>query len=129
MTEVSGTLVIVEDNADLIAFYELFLEKCGHKVITSLFNGRDAVEFYRSLTNYPDLIIMDHRMPFKDGLTASQEILAINPNQNILMISADDSIKQLAHEVGIDQFLRKPFSLNELETSIVSILGIAHSRR
>jgi FixJ family two-component response regulator len=57
---------------------------------------------------------MDHRMPVKDGLKATKEILSIEKKANIIFASADKTIKQEALKLGILGFLEKPFSLEVL---------------
>ena len=57
---------------------------------------------------------MDHRMPLKDGLAATKEILKIDKKSNIIFASADKTIKNEALSVGITGFLEKPFSLEVL---------------
>ena len=48
---------------------------------------------------------MDHRMPSKDGIEVTEEILSINPNTKIIFVSADYSIRDKALEVGAIDFL------------------------
>ena len=56
----------------------MVLEAYGYSVIGKAKNGQEAVDMYRSFSNKPDVIIMDHRMPVKDGIEATKEILQIN---------------------------------------------------
>lgn len=77
-------------------------------------NGQEAVSMYQTLTIKPDVIIMDHRMPVKNGLDASKEILQINSNALIIFASADKNIKSSAIAIGATLFLSKPFSCETL---------------
>ena len=65
------------------------------------------------VTSKPDIIIMDHRMPVKDGIEATKEILQMNPKAKIIFASADNSVKEYAQMIGVISFKNKPFS-NEL---------------
>ncbi|MFX0094132.1 MAG: response regulator [Candidatus Hodarchaeota archaeon] len=111
-------IMIVEDKKELVKLYEKFLLVNGYFILFKAYNGRDALEFYKTTKEYPDVIIMDYRMPFKDGIATSQEILQVNPNQKIIFASADESIKERAEEIGIMEFKKKPFSLVDLRKSI-----------
>jgi len=91
----------------------MLLEACGYTVIGKAKNGQEAVDMYRSFSNKPDVIIMDHRMPVKDGIEATKEILQINPKAKIIFASADNSVKEYAQMIGVISFKNKPFS-NEL---------------
>ena len=105
-----GTIMIVEDNVPLAKLYEQFLSHAGFTIIFKTENGRDAVAFIKTVSEYPDLIIMDYRMPYKDGITASREILEINPAQKIILVSADDRIIKQVSAAGDIPFLQKPFN-------------------
>jgi len=122
MTAKSNTIMIVEDSAELVKLYEMVLLKNEFYILGKSENGQDAVELYRSSSEYPDLIIIDYRMPLKDGITASKEILEMNPNQRIFMISADDSIENQAARSGITQFLKKPFDLEEFVDTVTNLV-------
>ena len=91
----------------------MLLEAYGYTVIGSAKNGQEAVDMYKSFSNKPDIIIMDHRMPVKDGIEATKEILQINPKTKIIFASADNSVKEYAQSIGAISFKSKPFS-NEL---------------
>lgn len=62
----------------------------------------------------PDFILMDHRMPVKNGLEATKELLKSKPNLKIIFVSADISIKNKALEAGALDFIKKPFDLKTL---------------
>lgn len=86
----------------------------GFEVLGQALNGIEVVELYRQLDPRPDWVIMDHRMPLADGLTATRRIKAIDPEARIVFASADLTIVKEALEVGADAFLAKPFSVQEL---------------
>lgn len=122
-----GSLMIVEDNRELCTLYEEMLSKKGFAIICKIHNGREAVQFYREAIKYPDVIIMDHRMPLKDGIVTSREILEINPNQKIIFASADGNIRKQAAKMGIMQFKKKPFRLHYLLQNIEKAISMASS--
>ena len=86
----------------------------GHEIVGKAFNGEEALEIYRSFQDFPDIILMDHRMPAKDGLETTKEILSINLDCKIIFISADYSVRDKALEVGAIDFLEKPIDFNTL---------------
>ena len=90
------------------------LNAFGYDVIGIAKNGDEAVQMYKSFSKKPDVIIMDHRMPIKDGLEASKEILNIDKNAKIIFASADESIEVYAQSLGIVSFKFKPFSNERL---------------
>jgi two-component system chemotaxis response regulator CheY len=61
---------------------------------------------------------MDHRMPLKNGIEATKEILEINHNAKIIFASADEEIEHKARKLGIASFKKKPFSNQRLVNNI-----------
>jgi len=66
---------------------------------------------------------MDQRMPVKDGVTATQEILSFDPDAKILFGSADLQIKSDALKAGAKDFLLKPFRIEALLKAIEELEG------
>ncbi|MFX1253105.1 MAG: response regulator [Promethearchaeota archaeon] len=114
---------IVDDDEDIVSLFEEFLRIKGHSVVARAFNGEEAVEIYKKLVKNPetrpDIVLMDHRMPKKDGLTTTKEILTINPNCTIIFISADSEIKRKVLEINCT-FLEKPIDFRSLLERIAS---------
>lgn len=115
------TVFLVEDNESARILYEKLLTLKGHKVIGTASNGIEAVELYISYFTKPDVIIMDHRMPLKNGMEVMKEILQIDNKVKIIFASADTNVKTLALSAGAVDFIQKPFSINSLLDSINNI--------
>ena len=99
------------------------MEANGHTVIGVASDGEEAVRKYRDMKEKPVIIIMDQRMPVKDGVSATQEILKINPAATIFFGSADLHIEKEARAAGAKGFLLKPFRIEELLSAIKEIVG------
>lgn len=118
-----ATIFLIDDDEGIVTLFEKFLTILGHKIVAKAYNGEDAVNIFHEFHNYPDLILMDHRMPKKDGLTAAKEILRENIESKIIFFSADYSIKEKALALGAKYFLEKPFQLNKLTKVIEKIIS------
>lgn len=101
--------LIVDDSLVMRMLLKRILRKNGFEVVGEAENGLIGVEKYQELN--PDLVTMDITMPVKDGLTALKEILEINREANVVMVSAmgqqwfvDEALKY-----GAKGFLVKPF--------------------
>ena len=77
-------------------------------------DGEEAVSMFKSFLEKPKVILMDHRMPEKTGLEASEEILEFDKKVKIIFVSADTSIREKALSIGAFSFWKKPFTLDEL---------------
>lgn len=88
-------------------------------------NGVKAVNLFKSLSEKPDIILMDHRMPIKNGIEASKEILEIDKHSKIIFVSADTSVRNKALSIGAIKFIKKPFSCDYLIKSIKTVLNLS----
>ena len=77
---------------------------------------------FEALEKKPDLIIMDHRMPIKNGMEATKEILVLDPKAKVLFISADVSQEDKVQAIGAVGFLEKPFPMDKLFRVIDGVL-------
>ena len=116
-------IFIVDDDQSLQRLYSLILKEAGFEVIDTAFNGKIAVEKYNNFQEKPDIILMDHRMPIKNGLDTMIEILQINDHEHIIFASADITIKEEAIALGACTFLDKPFNMKKLLLTIKDIIN------
>ncbi len=77
-------------------------------------DGEQAVTMFKTFSEKPKVILMDHRMPEKTGLEASTEILLLDKKVRIIFVSADVSIREKALSLGAFSFWVKPFALDQL---------------
>ncbi len=85
-------------------------------------NGVKAVDMFKSFSNKPKIILMDHRMPEKSGIEATKEILQIDKRVKIIFFSADVSIEEEAYSIGAFSFNVKPFTITCLIDEIKKAL-------
>ncbi len=109
-------VAIVDDEPDLQRLYQLALSSKGYDIAFVANDGTDAVEKNRKTP--ARVIIMDHRMPTKNGVEATREILAERPKTKVIFVSADEAVEKEAKEAGEERFLKKPISLKELIKNI-----------
>lgn len=107
------SLLLVEDEENLHETLKLNLELEGYSV-TSAYDGAAALKAVQN--EYFDLIILDVMLPEVDGITVTQNIRIANNEVPILILSAKDSSadKVLGLKKGADDYLTKPFHLEEL---------------
>lgn len=88
------------------------------EVVAIAANGVQALQF--AAEHHPDIVLLDINMPGMDGLTAYREIAKIHPETGCIIISAekDASTFRSAISVGVQEYLVKPFTGDELEEAI-----------
>jgi len=103
-------ILIVDDAAFMRMMIKDILSKNGFNVVGEAENGIKAVEKFTELS--PDLTIMDITMPEMDGIVALKEILKIDANAKVCMVSAmgQESIILESVKSGAKDFIVKPFN-------------------
>lgn len=107
------SILLVEDEENLHEALKLNLELEGYE-ITSAFTGSEALQKVQS--EYFDLIILDVMLPDVDGISITETIRVQNNHVPILILSAKNtsSDRVLGLKKGADDYLTKPFNLEEL---------------
>lgn len=107
------SILLVEDEESLHKTLKLNLEIEGYEV-TSAFDGSAAIKSIHA--EYFDLVILDVMLPEMDGISVMESIRVNNLDIPVLMLSARDSNldKVLGLKTGADDYLTKPFNLEEL---------------
>jgi two-component system chemotaxis response regulator CheY len=113
-----GRIFVVDDEVYIQDLYQNMLPVGGHVVVETAYNGEEAVTKFATMESKPDLIIMDHRMPIKNGLEATREIVAREPGVKVLVISADATVQPKVAAYGGAGFLEKPFTMDVLFRTI-----------
>lgn len=104
-------LLVVDDEFDIVNMLRDYFEMSGYDVLTAL-SGAEALE---KLRLQPDMILLDINMPDMDGLEVCKRIRN-HVSCPILFLTArvDDTDKITGFRVGGDDYVVKPFSLDEL---------------
>ncbi len=111
-------ILIVEDEPNIQFLYEQLVSALGFEVVGTAGDGEEAVNVFKSFSTKPDIILMDHRMPKKNGIEATKEILKFGNDTKIIFVSADSSIKEEALSLGVVSFKEKPFTIEKLKRNI-----------
>jgi YesN/AraC family two-component response regulator len=99
------------------------------EVVAIAANGVQALQF--SKEHRPDIVLLDINMPEMDGLTAYREIAKVLPGTGCIIISAekDATTFRTAISVGVQEYLVKPFTVEELEAAIERVRGLVEQHR
>lgn len=117
------SIMIVDDEEMLHDLYGKLLELKGYQVVASAFNGVEAVNKFRDMEERPDLVLMDHRMPVKNGLEAMREILEIDLDAQVVFLTADAAVAEHAIAAGAADVLLKPFRMDVLHKTVADVAG------
>ena len=115
-----GKILVVDDDVNICELLTVYLEREGFEV-KSAGNGEDALMLFTIFE--PDLVLLDIMLPKKDGWQICREIKEMRSTP-IIMITAKGSVvdKVLGFELGADDFLVKPFSMQEIAARVKAVL-------
>lgn len=104
------TILIIEDEPELVRVLRSYLEQAGYTVIAAL-RGDTGLALWEN--KHPDLVILDLNLPGMDGLDVAQHIRHNETRRTpLLMLTAraDESDQLVGLEIGADDYIPKPFS-------------------
>ena len=107
------TILVVEDDLDIVEFLCVLLELEGYTVATT--DKTEGVEALHD-DSLPDLILLDVLLSGKDGREIVKQLKSQEETKRIpvIMFSAHPSAEKTARESGADDFIAKPFEMDEL---------------
>jgi two-component system, chemotaxis family, chemotaxis protein CheY len=116
-------VMIVDDSKFMRRIIREALESGGHKIINEAENGYEALDMYKA--ERPDVVTMDITMMGKDGLKTVEELVELDPEAKVIVISAmNEHVLKNARKVNIPAkgFLQKPFDKESILRLIDEIL-------
>ena len=117
---VKQKILIIDDDIEFCALVERYLETEGY-VVTTKHNGADGLT--EGLTTSYQLVVLDVMLPQKNGFDVLSDLRKTS-SVPVLMLTAKDSEidKVLGLRLGADDYLTKPFSMNEFVARVQSII-------
>jgi two-component system, OmpR family, response regulator MprA len=116
----SGRILVVDDEESIVDFIRMALTYEGFQVEVAR-TGREALEQFRSFQ--PELVVLDWMLPELDGLSVCRQLRVLS-QVPILMLTARDGLddKVLGLDSGADDYLPKPFKIQELLARVRALL-------
>jgi CheY-like chemotaxis protein len=121
-------ILLVDDDPLVVAGTSSMLEELGHDAITVAASGEDALAVLRDDSDF-DLLLTDHMMPGMSGVQLAAQARELHKSLPILIASGFAELDETAGMTW--PRLRKPYSLNDLATALVSVahdVGAAEPR-
>jgi DNA-binding response OmpR family regulator len=117
-------VLAADDDEDILELVAFRLERSGYIVLRA-HDGEEALRLARE--EQPDLVVLDVMMPKLDGFEVTRRLRADAATSStpiiLLTARAQDADVQMGFDAGADDYLRKPFSPQELRARVQAILG------
>ena len=114
-------ILMIDDETDIIQIGQKVLQESGYTVITAR-SGEEGIAKY--LQNQVDLVLLDVSMPGIGGVKCLRQIISLSPEVKVIIISGypSDGRVEEAMTLGAKAFLSKPYSFEELLTTVRNVL-------
>lgn len=121
-------VLYVEDEPSLGRIVKESLQSRGFEV-TMITDGKDVLDAFRKMEH--DICVLDIMLPNKDGYTLASEIHAIKPDTPLIFVTAKIRTEDLlkGFESGGNDYLRKPFSMEELIARMNNLLNLVQLKK
>lgn len=119
----AGRILIVDDAPIIRLMLKDILVANGYEVVGEAGDGNEGVQKYKDLK--PDVVTMDITMPEKDGIQAMTEILALDEEAKVIVITAIDQREALMEAIraGATDYIIKPFETDRVLSAIRKAFG------
>src|SRR5438445_8554454 len=118
-----GTILVIDDEPDLLELVQFNLQKDGYDVVVAS-DGQSGLEIAQK--HVPNVVVLDLMMPGIDGLEVCRQLRADIRTRKIPMImltaKAGEADRIVGLEMGADDYLTKPFSPRELVARVKALL-------
>ena len=114
-------ILVCDDERHIVRLIQVNLERHGYQVVTA-YDGKEGLEKIKA--EKPNLVVLDVMMPYMDGFSLATEIRRHNPSIPIIFLTARSQVEDVVKgfELGGNDYLRKPFSMEELIVRIKALL-------
>lgn len=116
-----GTILIVDDEADTLWFISKTSQSFGYDVITAG-SGMEALKIVEECGTKLDLVVLDLYMPGMGGIEVLKSIRKHQPDLPVIILTALHDEQAACEKLGIEAFIRKPYSLKDLYGHIERVI-------
>ncbi|MDV2496649.1 MAG: response regulator [bacterium] len=117
-------ILVVDDEEFFCKELRRFLEGKGYDVLEA-YSGEEALEVYSQ--ERPDVVLLDIRMPGKDGLETLKELKDLDPEASVIMVTAvnEEEPARQAMSEGAFEYITKPIDRDYLEMGLMVKIAMA----
>jgi two-component system alkaline phosphatase synthesis response regulator PhoP len=125
MAQSKPLILVVEDEEDMLLGLKHNLEFEGYETVTAV-NGREAL--HKAQRSAPDLVVLDVMLPEINGFEVLRELRTSSPQTPVILLTSKnlEADKLQGFSLGADDYVTKPFSIQELLARVQAVLKRTH---
>ena len=111
-------VLLVDDDAEILAAMKTLIELKGYQVVTA---GDGNAGLATAEQEHPDLVVVDMMMPKKSGFLVLEKLKSLGDDSpKVIMVTGNEGGRHRAYAemLGVDEYLRKPFTMDKLLDAI-----------
>ncbi len=112
-----GTILIVDDEPNVQWFISKTVQPMGYETLTAG-SGMEALKLIQECGEKIDLVLLDLRMPGMGGIEVLKSIRKHQPELAVIVLTALHEKKEECERIGVEAFMKKPYSLEDLYSQI-----------
>src|SRR3989338_6266929 len=116
------TILIVDDEPDVVFFISKICQPQGYHTLTAS-SGLEALKYVQELPGRIDLVLLDLRMPGMGGVEVLKSIRQHQPDLSVIVLTALTDKRKQCEALGVEAYVTKPYSLEELYREIIRVVG------
>lgn len=120
--KMKGTLLVVDDEPDVVFFISKVCQPQGYHTLTAS-SGLEALKYLEELEGKIDLVLLDLRMPGMGGIEVLKTIRRRYDPLPVIVLTALSDKRKECEEIGVEAFITKPYSLEDLYQHITTVIG------
>src|SRR4029079_17551855 len=116
-----ATILVIDDEPNVRTLLDMRLRHQGYDVLFAD-SGWKGLQLYRQ--EYPDVIVLDLRIPERDGITVLEQIRSVDPKQPVIILTGDTSpeTERQGRALGVSGFIIKGSSMQQLVDTLRCLL-------
>lgn len=117
-----GEVLVVDDSRFMRNLYAELLSEEPVTIVAEATNGVEGVDHYKE--HEPDVVVMNIRMPVRDGIEATEKIIADDPDATVVVCSGNRQQKKMKEAVaaGAEDYITKPFQRDQFVSAVLDPL-------
>lgn len=123
---VTKTVLLVDDDADIVSAMRTVLERKGYRILTATDGNMGLAVAERES---PHLVVVDMMMPKKSGFLVLEKLKSRPDGPRVIMITGNEGSRHRAYAetLGVDDYLRKPFDMARLVEAVQRLCPLEES--